>query len=241
MEIVTFIFEIFKIALVGTVTFIFLKMLSKLIRIFFSSRDQKNILPRIFIVVEIFIWIVFLIWSINLIITIPAFDNLIVISVLAVLFALVIWFAGRDAVSGIILRLENSLNLSQNIQTPFGSGAIQKFGLRVLSLESEKGEIFYIPYSKLSSDKIISSGTQNRFKSFETEINIEKSTTPKQIKQAISKTILYSPYCSVKRLPHVDFLGEENDYCRFRIILYALNSDYFNKLIFTIKKDLSRK
>ncbi len=239
LKISTLVYDVFRIILAGVIIFFVFNLVLKLIRYYVKSLMFKDKVLKVFILLEAAVWIGFIIWSINLLLSTQVINNPVILFILAVLFLLLVWFAGRDSFSGIILRLGSSLNVNQNIQTAFGSGRIKKLGLRTITIESGRGELFYIPYSRLASEKISYSRDENRCKSFEGEIKFREINSPEQIQHYITGMVLNSPYTSVKREPVISYLGVQEQLHIFRIVVFTLNEDYFNRLMFNIKGKLN--
>jgi hypothetical protein len=186
------------------------------------------------IVSESFGWVVFFIWFIISIISVQGISHPAVLIFLGVLFLLIVWFIGRDTFAGIILRLGNTIELNQNIQTSLGGGRIKRIGLRTIAVESGSGEMFYIPFTRLSSEKIVYTKNENKYKSFEAEIESPKLNSPEETQKHIMDLILFSPYSSVRFSPQVTFLGMKENQCIFKVIIYTLSSNHFSKLMYEL-------
>lgn len=239
LEIFNFLSQVLYIILAGGALYIITKLINRLINYFTSKKSNRKIIYRATIYLEIFIWFAFIVWSIDLLITTTMLNNAVVLSMAAVLFLFLMWFIGKDALAGLIFRLENTIEIGNKIKSSADSGTIKKMGVRVLTVESENGQLFYLPYSKLFSEKITVFTDDTKYHPFELKLSVNKDRSPQEFKMQINELIINSPYSSPLFLPAVSFSGEANNKYNFNIIFYALNSEHFNRILSHINHKLA--
>ncbi len=239
LQIFDFITSMFRITLAAAVIFAFLTLFTKLIKYFFGRITSKDLVLNILLILKTLIWLTFGVWSVKVLISLPLFGNIFFLLVISSIFLTILWVMGRDIIYGFILRIENAMDINKRIRTRNIDGRITKLGLRTITIESDNAERFQIPFSKLFSEKIRCLRDEDRFKSFETEIKTRGNINPEKVKDIIFKSIIYSPYSSIGRPPIINYIGEENNQNRFKLIMFTLNEDYFNRLIFTVHNKLN--
>jgi hypothetical protein len=231
LEIFTFLSLVLFIIFAGVLLYIFTKLINKLVDYFTSGKVNRKYINRGVIYFEIFVWFAYIIWSVDLLVTSQMLNNLVVLSLAGILVLLLMWFIGKDSVIGLIFRLENTIETGDKIMSSEGNGVIKKMGVRVLTIESDSGHLFYLPYSKLSSEKITVIDDDLKYQPFEFKLSIGNKENPQQLKKKIFEAIIFSPYSSSVTPPVVAFKGESGGKYQFDIVLSALNSDFFNRIV----------
>ncbi len=231
LEIVNFIMELILIVLFGTGLFIALKLVNRLTNYFFAKMESRRAFHKSVIIFELLLWLIYVFWSVDILISTQMFNNPVILTLFAVMFVMVIWFVGRDAFSGLIFRLEYSFDVGKKIITPNGSGQIKKLGIRVLTILSENGQLFYLPYSKIASAKISVIDDDTRYSLFEAQLSTGKNLNPQEVNKIIYDLIIYSPYSGATGTPKVSLIGKDNNRYNFNIIIPTLTLDYFNKIV----------
>lgn len=238
LEIFSFLSLVLFIIFAGVLLYIFTKLVNKLVDYFTSGNENRKYINRGIIYFEIFVWFAYIIWSVDLLVATTMLNNIVVLSIAGVLFLILMWFIGKDSLIGLIFRLENSIETGDKIMSSEGNGVIKKMGVRVLTIESGSGHLFYLPYSKLSSDKITVIDDDLKYQPFEFKLSLIKKENPQKLKKQIYEAIIYSPYSSSVTPPVVAFKGEENGNYNFDVVLSALNSDFFNRIVSDLNSKL---
>lgn len=238
LEIVNFIMELILIVLFGAGLFVALKLVNRFTSYFFAKMESRQAFHKAVIIFELVLWLIYGLWSIDILLSTEMFNNPVILTLFAVLFVMVIWFVGRDAFSGLIFRLEYTFDIGKKIITPNGSGQIKKLGIRVLTILSENGQLFYLPYSKIASAKISVIDEDTRYAPFEAQLSAGKNLNPQEVKKIIYDIIIYSPYSGATGTPKVSFIGEDNNKYKYNIVVPALNLDYFNKIVSNLNSRL---
>jgi len=105
-----------------------------------------------------------------------------------------------------------------------------------LELESENGEIIYIPYSQLSDAVIVKlhPGEMILSHSFTMSTTNNKSSAEKI--EEINFAILSLPYASLKKAPQIKLIHEDRSNMVFELVVYTLEKEYFFKIEQEIRK-----
>lgn len=233
------IMDLFLIAIIAVVLFVLLRITFIFIKYLLTGSKIRSKILRIFYLLQFSIWFAFIVLTLNSTTLKPLVYNPVFLAASGVVLLLFILTTGKDIFAGITLRTDESLSLNKSIRSSIASGRITKLGLRSVTLEPVNGEAIRIPYSQLASSSITISKTEAMFREFETELSITPKNSPEETKQIISKAVLNSTYSSVTQSPTVTFLGEVNGNYNFKLTVAVMNEDYFNRLLFNLKKRLA--
>lgn len=232
------IIDLILIAIIAVVLLVALRISFIFINYILTGSKIRQRFLRIFYLLQFIVWFTFLILALNLTSLQPLIYNTVFLAAVGLIIIFFSMTAGKDIFAGIILRIDESLSLNKSIKSSIASGRITKLGLRSVTLEPVNGEAIRIPYNQLASSSITISKTEAMFREFETELNISPKNSPEETKRLITKAVLNSAYSSATQSPNVTFLGEINGYYNFKLTVAVMNEDYFNRLLFSLKKKL---
>ncbi|OYT16483.1 MAG: hypothetical protein B7C24_07560 [Bacteroidetes bacterium 4572_77] len=129
--------------------------LRKFIPMLIKNPDKEKDFRRYFTMVEIMIWIVFTVFVIQQMSDsnqIYAF-GLFLLLMMAGFWTL--WFYFKNYISGSIFKLNDKFDINDMVKINDYQGKIVGLGNHRLELESDNGEIIYLPYSMLSDAVIV--------------------------------------------------------------------------------------
>ncbi|MDP2362493.1 MAG: mechanosensitive ion channel [Ignavibacteria bacterium] len=232
------IIDLFLITIIAVVLFLLLRISFIFINYLLTTSKIRNKILRIFYLLQFIAWFAFLVLTLNITSLHPLIYNPIFLAATGLIIILFSITAGKDIFAGIVLRIDESLALNNSIRSSIASGRIIKLGLRSVTLEPVNGEAIRIPYSQLTSSSITISKSEAMFREFETELNVNPKNSPEETKQLITKRVLNSTYSSTTQSPIVTFLGEANGQYNFKLTVAVMNEDYFNRLVYNLKKKL---
>ena len=230
--------DLFLIGLFAVVLFAALRISFVFINYLFAGAKFRQKLLRVFYFLQFVLWFTFILISFNSPSLQPLVYNPIFITAVAVILILFIITTGKDIFAGIVLKTDESLAINSSIKSSIASGRIVKLGLRSATLEPVNGEAVRVPYSQLASSSITISRSDAMFREFETELSIIPKNSPEETERLIRKNILNSVYSSTTQTPTVTFLGEADGRYSFKLTASVMNEDYFNRLLFSLKKKL---
>lgn len=228
--------DLFLIGLFAVVLFAALRISFIIINYLFAGSKFRQKLLRVFYFLQFVLWFAFILISFNSPSLEPLVYNPIFITAIAVILILFIITTGKDIFAGMVLRTDESLAINSSIKSSIASGRIVKLGLRSATLVPVNGEAVRVPYSQLASSSITISRSDAMFREFETELSIIPKNSPEEAKQLIRNNILNSVYSSTTQTPTVTFLGEVDGRYSFKLTASVMNEDYFNRLLFSLKK-----
>jgi len=232
------IMDLFLIVILAVVLFATIRISSIFINYLLTGSKIKQKILRIFYLLQLVLWFAFFVLVLNLTSLQSLIYNPVFLAAVGLILILFLITAGKDIFVGIVLRIDESLSLNNSIKSIIASGRVTKLGLRSVTLEPVNGEAVRIPYSQLATSSITISKSEAMFREFETELNISPKNSPEETKQLITKAVLNSAYSSATQSPNVTFLGEMNGHYNFKLTVAVMNEDYFNRLLFSLKKKL---
>lgn len=232
------IMDLFLFAVIAVVLFVLLRISFIFLNYLLKGAKTRSRILRIFYILQFSIWFTFIVLALNSSKLEPMVYNPVFLAASGIIIILFMITAGKDIFAGVILRIDESLGVNNSIRSGIASGRVIKLGLRSVTLEPVNGEAIRIPYSQLTSSSITIAKTEAMFREFETELFITPKYSPEETKQIITKTVLNSVYSSTTQSPSVTFLGEVNGNYNFKLTVTVMNEDYFNRLIYNLKKKL---
>ena len=122
------------------------------------------------------------------------------------------------------------------IQVDNFEGKIIDMSNRLLKIESDSGEVIYIPYSKLNQQTIIKVHPGEMVLSHAFTLNTSKTDKAELLMDKIRFEVLSLPWASVKRPPKVEIIHEDEESIIFEVKIYSLEKQYFFKMEQEIRK-----
>lgn len=217
--------------LLGIGIFLLFRFLKRLVNYWLPERKSRNFkFERLLPVLEGIIWFSWVIWGVQ-----GVFDNklvysLIILGLMAVLIFALSWFAIRDFIAGVILKLEGAFNIGERIKVKETEGRVKELGYFGLKLENFQGEVITLPYSNVSGVTRTLSKSSEKVKNHTFQLNLPKKYTATHTIEKTQVAILNAPWASITQKPHVKLVHENNDFYTFEVIVYSLHSRYFQKL-----------
>jgi small-conductance mechanosensitive channel len=216
--------------------FLSLFILKRYIPFLIKSETKKSILKQYLAIIEVGIWFLFII------VTIQKFSDsnklyswsLFLILILSGL--LVFWFSIRDFIAGALFKMHKDFREKDIIQVDNFEGKIIEMGNRLLKIESDSGEVIYIPYSKLSQQTIIKVHPGEMVLSHAFTLSTGKNEKAEQLIDKIRFEVLSLPWASIKRPPIVEIIHEDDNSFIFEVKLFSLEKQYFFKMEQEIRK-----
>lgn len=229
-------FELLFFSSMALLLFLSLFILKRYIPFLIKSETKKSILKQYMAIIEVGIWFLFIIvtiqqfsdsnklysWSLFLILMFSSF--------------LVFWFSIKDFIAGALFKMHKDFREKDIIQVDNFEGKIIEMGNRLLKIESDSGEVIYIPYSKLNQQTIIKVHPGEMVLSHAFTLSTSKNEKVEQLIDKIRFEVLSLPWASIKRPPIVEIIHEDDNSFIFEVKLYSLEKQYFFKMEQEIRK-----
>ncbi len=229
-------FELLLFGALALLLFVVLLVLKRFLPFLIHSETKKNLLKQYWAIIEISIW------SLFLIIAIQQFSNsnklyswgLFLLLMLSSFW--VLWFSIKDFIAGALFKMNRDFKEHDSIQVDNMEGKIIEMGNRLLKIETDSGEVIYIPYGKLSQQTIIKIHPGEMILSHTFTISSKKNEKAEVKLDKIRFEILSLPWSSITRPPKLDIIHEDEQHFIIEVKLYSLEKLYFFKMEQEIRK-----
>lgn len=219
-------FELVAYGFLAVLLFLLVKTAEKVIPYLIKNHQTKRNFKRYFTIVEVFIWIFFTIIAIKKLSDsnqVYAFGLFILLMIVGFW---ILWYYLRNYVSGGVFKLNRKFEIYDTVQINDYQGKIIALGSHRLELESETGEIIYIPYSQLSDAVIIKLHPGEMVLSHSFSLSTKNDKKPQEVQEAIRYEILSLPWSSIKKEPQVKLIHEDKSHLVFEVVIYTLEKEF---------------
>ncbi|NPD84042.1 mechanosensitive ion channel [Lentimicrobium sp. L6] len=228
--------EIIGLALIAFILFIILKVIAKAFPYLIKQPERKKAFLRYFTISEILFWILYTIFVIRELSDSNQIYSFGLFILLMVAGFWLLWYYMKNYISGGVFKLNSNFEINDSVQINEYQGKIVGLGKHSLELESDNGEMIYIPYTKLADAIIIKlhPGEMVLSHSFTLSTANDKKSVDKE--EEIRFEILSLPYSSLKKSPVINLIHEDAEHFVFELVVYTLEKDYFFKMEQEIRK-----
>jgi len=191
---------------------------------------HKKIAERYLPLVEFLIWLIFMFGVISF-----SLEKNILLAIAALVLVLYVsyWisqYVFKGFIAGVVFRFTGRLRTNENIKIKGHTGKIVKLGGHMLEMETEKGEILFIPYTEIADTIQAKTDNSETIRNHNFLIQVKKTKDIEQLKQDIRACILQLPWASVKRPPQVAPIDEESDMHLLKVTVYSIEREYFHRI-----------
>jgi len=234
-------FELLIAILLALLLFVVIRFAEKAIPFFIKDYEKKRSFIRYFSLIEIFIWVLYTVFLIQSFSDSNQIYSLGMFVLLMIVGFWLLWFYLKNVISGSVFKLSKKFEIGDTIQVNNYQGKIIAMGNQRLELESENGEVIFIPYKQLSDSVIVKlhRGEMELSHSFTLATNNDK--LQKEIEQALRYEILSMPWASIKKSPLIKLIHKDDEHFVFEIVLFALNNKYFFNMEQLLKDKFEKK
>lgn len=209
-----------KVLACGLILLVCFRFLRRWLHALAGLRRSFAPVHRVLPAIEASLWLIYVMWAVGAVFTEGWYSNAALLMILAVGLALVSWFAARDWIAGIILRVQDAYEIGQKVRIGDVEGTIGRVGYLALEIELTGGERTKIPYSRISGQvrSQIRTGVMSNDHRF--EIEIDDGISLGEAKRTLRKAILNSPWAAFDREPQISLLAETPTY-RFAVVVHT--------------------
>lgn len=216
--------------------FFVFRLLNWLLPLLIFKKGKRKLAWRYTSIVELFVWTGFLIWSVNFL---AQNNQLYAIGLFIILFTFTLWAAWiglRDFIAGAIFKTNRNLNLNDTVKIGEYHGKIMKFTSNKLVLETESGEIIYVPYGSLFGKTIIKSHPAETILNYTFRFEIPKDADIQQTTEKVYSDIINLPWSSLKKEPQIKPMHETERGFMLEVTVFSMEKDYFPEIEKIVKK-----
>lgn len=213
--------------LIGIILLLLFRVIRYSLPLFARENKQRDYISRQLPVIETILWFLFLSWFTF---RFAQKLELYALIVAGFLFILIFWFARfflRELIAGIIFKSGDRYKKGDFITTSEHSGRIYRFGIDSLEVENAKGQIVFIPYSKLVGDAIHmrSEGADKASgHSFRLTVIGEKNLA--QLEQEIQLFALTLPWININKTAQISLICQDANQIELNITIYLIDRNF---------------
>ncbi len=229
-------FELLFFGSIAVLLFVALLVFKRFVPFLIKSQIKKGLLKQYMPIIEVIVWLLFIIFTIQ-----QFFDSnqlyawgLFLILMLGGFW--VLWFSIKDFIAGALFKMNKDFKENDIIQIENFEGKIIEMSNRFLKIESDSGEVIYIPYGRLNQQIIIKVHPGEMILSHAFTLSTNKNEKTNQKIDKIRFEVLSLPWASIKRPPKIEIIHEDDKNLIFEIKLYSLEKQYFFKMEQEIRK-----
>lgn len=131
------------------------------------------------------------------------------------------WFAIRDAVTGVFVKVGRVCRVGDEVRIGEVEGRVARMGVRVLVVETARGEHAIVPYSRLARESVLRTALAERGTVHVFELALDDAPPVAEAKRRIREGALTCHWAAVAREPRV----EAKDERRYEVTVFALDAD----------------
>ena len=215
----------------GVGIFLLFRFLKKLIYYWIPSRQNRHLkFERLLPVIEGIVWFAWVMWGAQDVFSNKRLYTLIILAIIAIIIVSMSWFAIRDFIAGVVLKLEGAFNIGERIKVRDVEGRVKELGYFSVKLENFQGEVITMPYSSVSGVKRTLSKSGDKVKNHTFTLQLSKKYAVTETIEQAKSVILNTPWASITQKPHIKLIEENQEVYTFEVIVYSLHQRYFQKL-----------
>lgn len=153
---------------------------------------------------------------------------LLVVSVLVVVVA-TLWGYVTNALLGVFFKLQRGDLKGQGIRFDEYSGKVLEMKNTKMEIETEKGEILQVPYSKIVNNVEIRPSAAKHLKSCTVVVSVKEKAF-KSLQKEVLNVVGRLPYVVDSVLPKIEVIDQQHDAYSCKIVVYT-NDDKFIPVI----------
>ena len=210
-----------RAVVVGVLLLIVLRLLRVGLRQLGRYRRPGPLMARSLPVLEATVGLLYVFWALGSVLERGVYYNAALFMVFAVVALLLAWFAARDWMAGIVLKVEDGLAVGQRVRCADVEGAIRAVGHLSLEVEVSQGEAVKIPYSRMSGQIRARGSGETSQEPHCFQIAVEGQVEAATAMQRLREAILNSPWSAVDREPQIRVLEEGPTHAVFEAVVHA--------------------
>jgi small-conductance mechanosensitive channel len=171
------------------------------------SRAQRDRLTRFGPFVELVVWALFLTAAITWLLEGQQTGTLIALTIGGVAVVTAGWFAIRDYLTGVILRVERIAQVGDWVRLGELHGRITELGTRVAQLTTSDGDTVVVPYSRLTREALMRSPRGTGAAAHTFVVQAPPTRPPGEVARALRAAVLLCHWAAPGHSPTVRHVG----------------------------------
>ena len=206
---------------VGVLLLVALRLLRLGVRQLGRRRRPGPLVARSLPVVEATVGLQYVLWALGSVLERGVYYNAALFMVFAIVALLLAWFAARDWMAGIVLKVEDGLAVGQRVRCADVEGTIRAVGHLSLEVDVSQGEAVKIPYSRMSGQIRAQGRGEASQEPHCFQVAVEGQVEVAAAMQRLREAILNSPWSPVDREPQIRVREEGQTHAVFEAVVHA--------------------
>ncbi len=181
-----------------------------LVKLIHNSRLVSSI-NRNFSIFELLVWLLYMLLMTPRFYEYSKISGVILSLLLVISILLIGWYAGRDFISGFIVRANTGFKKNARIKTDSIEGIIIQFYPRNFKLLNDNGEKTLIPYSNILGRNIQIRNSEKSRISKHIKLSISSDKSYESISKEIRYMIMMHPKALTNIAPSINIISQENN------------------------------
>lgn len=231
-------FAVLQVLAAGILMFLVIRLTRKILGVWLKARKSQAVIQRTLPAAEALIWLLFSIWSVGKIIQDTFYSSLIIMAISGIVILWVGWFAARDWIAGIILRMQDRYQPGQLLQVEDIRGKIRRIGYLAMEIERDNGEVLKIPYSSISGKVHGVKEGRDGANHHRFEINLTKDKPLPAVLSQLRLAVLNSVWSPLNKEPEIKLLKETSDAFVLEMIVFAPQDEFGRAIEEDVKREV---
>lgn len=224
-------YKLFWLLLIGALVFIIVRIVQRYVFALVKDDFQQGLIRRWEFRAITLIWMIYGSWALYHLIK----SNFIVTLTILGVVMIAGWRSWMEFFSGIFLRLEQRIEPGDTLQTPQGSGRVERFYFQSLGLQTDEGHVIYIPYTRITSEVVAQSTDQEKLLA-QTFVVQHPASDTHAVQELITDLVYRCPWTAVLHPVNVSQTAENT----YKITARTIDKSDFPRLETFVQKRLSK-
>ncbi len=197
-------------AVAGILLLLLFRILNRISKALIKKKLYRSGTMSLLPLIELVSWVAYAFWGIYVVFYGHIYYDFIVgIMATLIIFGLA-WFVFRDFLAGVLIKIEQAIDVGKFIKTPFAEGRITKMGSLSLEITNEAGETIKVPYSRLNKESIVIPPDEEDSLPYQFQIALHKTQAPEKLREKVYSELIAMPWI-ISPTPLVKILKSKQD------------------------------
>lgn len=206
------------------------RFISFILPVLLANTKKYRKTSRFLPVTETAVWLLFFSWYTFKFWEVMSIFSFVVIAILLILVFWISRFFLKDLIAGMFFRTSGRFKEGEVISLENYKGFIRKFGLQSLEIESQEGQIIFLPYSKLLGSYTIKIESEEQSAAFSFTFDMQAKNTPEETIKEIRSLLISMPWSSVQKNPVVSLKEGVNEQYTIEVTAFPIEKEYGKRI-----------
>ncbi len=228
--------SILGLIVLAILLYFILKFLKKYLPVLPKKEKYRKLFKRQIQAIELIVWFLFISVFAHKIFTTNVIISLIIIILLLIFVIFFGWFEIKNLVAGISFKLHHNIKINDSIKFKDITGVVKEIGNQNLEVETNNGEIYFIPFSKIKENLFCKLSNAEQSYMYVFDIKIATSKYNNSILSDIKKYLLTFSSVSTTKEPNVKIAETTSETTTLTISFVSLDDNNNDKIKMLVKE-----